>query len=105
MYMYIYIYIYTQLYIYIYIYILYIYIYTNVLINVHKGSKVDSESHRLPDGLGTNVNGSLPKSTGANGRKQFSANTYMKLVLFLQRSPNISGNLREFTGECNLGIL
>ena len=38
-------------------------------------------------------------------RKRFSTNTYGKLVLFLQKSPSISGNLREFTGECNLGIL
>ena len=28
-----------------------------------------------------------------------------KLVLFLQKSPKVSGNLQEFTGECNLGIL
>ena len=47
----------------------------------------------------------LRKSTGANGRNQFSANMYRKLVSFLRRSPNIPGNLREFSGECNLGIL
>ena len=40
---------------------------------------------------------------GANGRKQCSTNTYRRLVLFLQTSPETSGNLREFTGECNLG--
>ena len=45
------------------------------------------------------------KSTGANGRKRFSTNMYRKLVLFLRRSPKISGNFREFTGECNLSIL
>ena len=49
--------------------------------------------------------GFLRKSTGANGRNQFSTNTYRKLVLFLQKSPKVSGNLREFAGECNLGIL
>ena len=49
----------------------------------------------------------LRKSAGANGRKRFSTNTYRMCFLFLQRSPNISGNLQEFTGvgECNLGIL
>ena len=45
------------------------------------------------------------KSTGANGRKRFPTNTYRNIVLFSQNSPKISGNLREFTGECNLGIL
>ena len=39
------------------------------------------------------------------GRKRLSTNTYRKLVLFLQKSPKVSGNLQEFTGECNLGIL
>ena len=48
--------------------------------------------------------GFLRKSTGANRRKRFSTNTYRKLVLFLQTSPKVSRNLREFTGECNLGI-
>ena len=49
--------------------------------------------------------GSLRKSTGANGSKRSSMNTYRKFVLLLQRSPKISGNIKEFTGECNLGIL
>ena len=31
--------------------------------------------------------------------------TCRKLVFFLRKSPKISGNLREFSGECNLGIL
>ena len=44
------------------------------------------------------------KIYGANGRKQFSTNTYMNIVL-LQKSSNICGNLKEFTGEWNLGIL
>ena len=40
-------------------------------------------------------------STEANGRKRFSTNTYRKLILFLLKSPKVSGDLREFTGECN----
>ena len=32
-------------------------------------------------------------------------NTYRNIDLFLQKSSKVSGNLREFTGECNLGIL
>ena len=43
-------------------------------------------------------------STGANGITGFPR-IYRNLVLFLQESPEISGNLWEFTGECNLGIL
>ena len=42
---------------------------------------------------------------GATARKRFSTNTYRKLVLFLQTSPKIFGDLREFTAECNLGIV
>ena len=49
--------------------------------------------------------GFLRKPTGANGSKRFSTETHRNIVLFLQKSPNISGNLRESTGECNLGIL
>ena len=41
-------------------------------------------------------------STGANRRKRFSANTYRNIGLFLTE---VSGNLREFPGECNPGIL
>ena len=37
------------------------------------------------------------KSTGAHGRKRLSMNTRRKLVLFLQKSPKISGNLQECT--------
>ena len=44
------------------------------------------------------------KSTGANGEKRFSTKLYRKPALLLQKYPNNSGNLREFTGECNLGI-
>ena len=46
----------------------------------------------------------LRDPTGANGRKQFFTKSYGRLCLFLQKSPKVSGNLREFTGECNLGI-
>ena len=49
--------------------------------------------------------GFLRKSAGTNGRERFSTKAYRKLVLFLQKSSKISGNLREFPGECNLGIL
>ena len=45
------------------------------------------------------------KSTGANGRKLFSTNTYRKLVLFLLTSPKVSGNPWEFSGEGDLGML
>ena len=34
--------------------------------------------------------------------KRFPTNTCRKLVLFLQKSPKVSGNLRGFTEECNL---
>ena len=44
-------------------------------------------------------------STEIYGSKRFSTNTYRSLALFLQKSPKISGNLQEFTGECNLDIL
>ena len=47
----------------------------------------------------------LRKPTAANRRNHFSTKTYRKLVLVLQKSPNISGNLRESTGEGNQGIL
>ena len=49
--------------------------------------------------------GFLRKSTGANEGKRFSAKTYRKPVLFLHKSPKISRSLREFTGDCNIGIL
>ena len=42
---------------------------------------------------------------GANVRERFSTKAGMKPVLFLQKSPNISGTLGEFTGECSLGSL
>ena len=43
--------------------------------------------------------GNLREQTGENGfpRKPTWS-------LFLQKSPKVSGNLREFTGECHLGI-
>ena len=42
---------------------------------------------------------------GSKREKTVFHETYRKPVLFLQKSPKISRNLREFTGECNLGIL
>ena len=36
---------------------------------------------------------------------RWSATTTGKLCLFFQEPPKIFGDLREFTGECNLGIL
>ena len=39
------------------------------------------------------------------GETRFSTNTYRKPVLFLHTSLRISGNLWEFTGECNPRIL
>ena len=44
-------------------------------------------------------------STEIHGSKRFSTNIYRTNVLLLQTSPNISGNLRDLSGECNLGIL
>ena len=44
-------------------------------------------------------------STDIYGRKRFSTNAYRNIGLFLQKSPKVSENLREFTGECDLGIL
>ena len=45
---------------------------------------------------------------GSKREKTVFHKTYRKPVLFLQKaskSSKISGNLREFTGECDLGIL
>ena len=50
----------------------------------------------------------LQFSMEINGSKRFFTNTYGNIdliVLFLHTSPKISGNLREFTRECNVGIL
>ena len=44
----------------------------------------------------------LREQTGENG---FLRLTYRNIVLFLQKSPKISGSLWEFTGKWNLGIL
>ena len=40
----------------------------------------------------------LRLSTEIYGGKRVSMNTHRKLVLFLQKSPKVSRNLREFTG-------
>ena len=40
-----------------------------------------------------------------SGRERFSTKTYRKLLLFLQKSPKVSGSLREVIGECSLGFL
>ena len=45
--------------------------------------------------------GSLREQTGENGFYEYLE----ELVMFLQKSANISGNLRESTAKCNLGIL
>ena len=45
--------------------------------------------------------GSLREQTGENGFPE----TYRNIVLFLQKSPKVSGNRQEFTGERNLAIL
>ena len=55
--------------------------------------------------MSAGTNGIIRRSTGTTGRKRFSTKAYRKLVLFLHTSPTISGDLREFTGECSLGIL
>ena len=79
------------IYIYIYIYIYYTYVYIVLLVAL-----------LLSLSLLAYFYGNLREQTG---QKRFSTNTYRKLVLLLQKSPKISRNLREFTGECNLGIL
>ena len=48
---------------------------------------------------------SAGRSRIPTGDQENSTNTYRKLVLILQKSLKISGNLRECMGECNLGIL
>ena len=47
----------------------------------------------------------LRLSREINGRKRFSTNTYNNIALLLQKSPKISGNLRQFAGEYHLGVL
>ena len=46
--------------------------------------------------------GNLQGQAGENG---FPRKPHMNPILFLRKSPNISRNLREFTGERHLGIL
>ena len=46
-----------------------------------------------------------PVFYGSKQENRFSTKAYRKFVLFLQKSPNISGNLRDFTGACDLRIL
>ena len=99
----IYIYIYIERererYIYIYIYICHASCQGYLLV----GSRARQRTLKRTCVRGTG-SGFLRKSTGANGRTRFSPNTNITPVLFLQTSPKVSGNLREFTGECNLGI-
>ena len=60
------------------------------------------ESNNLSTGYG------LRFSTDIHVSKQEKTVFYKGLqtfVLFLQKSPKTSGNLREFMGTCNLGIL
>ena len=80
-------YAYIHIYIYTYIYI-YLYIHWSIFLREY-----------LSMGCG------LWFSTGANGRKRFSTNTYRNIDLFLHKSPKVFGSLREFTGKCNPGIL
>ena len=109
------IYVYRYVYIYIYICIIdVIHIYTYVYIYIERERDVKGQSpedghfqhsHKERTWVRGTGSGFLRKPTGANRRKRFSTNTYSELVLFLQKSPKVFGNLREFTGECNLGIL
>ena len=95
MYIYIYIYTYvcTHMYINIYIHV-YIYIYIYII-------NMSLERTRIR-GRALVLCGDLREQTGENG---FPRTPYRKLILFLQKSPKISGDLRDFAGECNLGIL
>ena len=70
-------------------------------------SREASPAHLFQRGLEYGVRAPIfcGKYASANGRKRFSTNTHRNLVLFLQTSRKIFGNLREFSGECNLGIL
>ena len=68
-----------------------------------RASLGDVESYPIREDLSTGYG--IRFSTEVYGRKRLSTNTYRKPVLFLQKSPKVSGNLRESTGECNLGIL
>ena len=89
----IYIYI-SVLYIYIYIYICIIYIYiTHIHIYTHIYMYIMCVNDMF-----------MEISSGASGRRRFSAKTHRKHALFLQESPRISRNLWEITGECNLGV-
>ena len=58
------------------------------------------EQQSLREDLGTGYG--LRFSAEIYGSKRFSTNTYRKLGFVLTE---ITGNLREFTGECNPGIL
>ena len=46
-------------------------------------------------GVRSTGSGFLRKSTGANGRRRFSTNTYTYMFVFLQKSPEASWSLRE----------
>ena len=128
-YIYIYIYIYTYThtctykYIYIYMYIhtcntnntttkhnSYIYsliVITSSIVSSSSSSSLMIIAYIFTINLSTGYG--LRSSTEIYGSKRenrcFPINTYRKLVLFLHKSPNVSRNMREFTGECNLGML
>ena len=69
---------------------------------VYFGGHRHSTDIREYSSIRSTASGFLRKYTGANGRTRFSTNTYRNIGLFLQKSPSISGSLREFTGGCNL---
>ena len=102
-YIYIYIDIYLSLSLYIYIY-MYIYLYLALLPHIGERVHLFVDKGVLEYGVRTG-SGFLQKPMGANGRKRFSTTTHATLMLFLQESPNISGNLWECSGQCNLGIM
>ena len=91
------------IYIYIYIYI----IYTRKCI----GLRTDGEPGRLCEPRRRGDKRVLEYGVQAqlfygNLREKTAVHKYLQeTCLFLQKSPKVSGNLREFTGECNLGIL
>ena len=74
-----------------------------------EGSRMDLDILRLGNVLRESLSTGygLLDSTEIYESKQeqmFPTNTYRNIVLLVQTSPNISGILRESTGECNLGV-
>ena len=80
----------VYIYICIYIYIFLLHIHVIQVMSIHMQALLRPPGAR--------------RATGADGRKRFSTKAYRNIV-FLQKSPNIAGNLWEFARECNLGIL